>query len=243
MSVTRSLAKLITNYDDPRSIGFKLRAKRINHLISMIDDVFEREGRVNILDIGGTKAYWKILPQEMIEAKKIYITILNIPGLSMPSDEEHFQYIERDGCNLSNYKDNSFNIVHSNSVIEHVGDWDRMVQFANEVSRLAQNYYVQTPYYWFPVEPHCMTPFFHWLPKPIRVSLIMKFNLGYFSRADSVDIAVRTVEGARLLDKKMFRELFKEAEIITEKLFFLPKSLIAVGRKDLSRIKLGSAAK
>jgi len=138
--------------------------------------------------------------------------------------------LDGDACDLSSIADYSFDIVHSNSVIEHVGDWNRMLQFSKEIKRLAKNYYVQTPYFWFPIEPHCMTPIFHWLPKPIRVSLVMKFTLGHWGRQSTVSGAVHTVESARLLDIKMFRELFEESEITIEKLLFLPKSLIAIKR-------------
>lgn len=126
------------------------------------------------------------------------------------------------------FTDNYFHLSHSNSVLEHVGDWEKMKQFSNELKRVAESYYIQTPNYWFPVEPHCMTPFFHWLPTPIRVSLVMKFNLGHWKKQDTVDGAVETVESARLVDKKMFRELYSDADIITERLFLFAKSFTGI---------------
>jgi len=226
-----SLTNKITNYDDPDSIGSRLRAKRIKPLLSMINDIHERHGAVNILDVGGTKQYWGIVPQDVLEQNNVCITLLNLPTENKPQDEKIFKYLEGDACDLSNLDDYSFDIVHSNSVIEHVGDWNRMLQFSKEIKRLAKNYYVQVPYYWFPIEPHFMTPMFHWLPKPIRVTLIMRFSLGQWKRQSTVSDAVRTAESARLLDIKMFRALFEEAEISVEKMFFLPKSLIAINRE------------
>jgi hypothetical protein len=73
-----------------------------------------------------------------------------------------------------------------------------------------------------------MTPFFHWLPKPIRIWLVLHFQLGHWSRAASIDEAVRIVERARLLNKEMFQELFKDASVLTERIFWLPKSFIAI---------------
>jgi len=228
VSITRKLAGKIMNYDDAQSIGSKLRAKRIKPLLSMIDVVHENCGRVNILDLGGRKSYWKIFPEEVFEQKNVYVTLLNMPGSDNPEAEKRFVYVEGDACDLSEYSDNSFDIVHSNSVIEHVGDWHSMVRFSNEVKRLARNYYIQTPYYWFFIEPHYMTPFFHWLPKPIRVSLVMRFALGHRPQCRTIGQAVDLVESVHLLDKKMFRALFEEAELITEKFMFLSKSLIVV---------------
>jgi hypothetical protein len=126
------------------------------------------------------------------------------------------------------YASNAFDITHSNSVVEHVGDWARQVAFAKEVSRVSRGYFVQTPNFWFPLEPHCMTFFFHWLPKPTRVWLMMHFTLGHWKKAVSVDDAVRKVDSARLLNRAMFRTLFPDAELTTERLLGLPKSLMAI---------------
>ena len=119
-------------------------------------------------------------------------------------------------------------MAHSNSVVEHVGDWGRMCAFASEVRRVALSYFVQTPNYWFPIEPHAMTPVFHWLPKPVRVALVMRFQLGHWHRQPTVDAAVRRVDSARLLTRPMVAELFDDADIVAERLGFLTKSWIAV---------------
>jgi len=229
MSLTTAVARTATNYDNPRSLGARLRARRIGPLVKMIDDAHRRYGRVDIIDVGGTRTYWRILSQRILAEKKATITVVNLPGAPLPDDEEHFRYAEGDGCNLADYEDGTFHIAHSNSVIEHVGNWDNMVSFANELRRVARSYFVQTPNFWFPVEPHFITPLFHWLPQSLRVSMIMRFNLGHFHRRTDVDSAVRVIEKApRLLDRKMVRELFEDARIITERFFLLPKSLIAV---------------
>lgn len=217
-----------TDYSNAKSIGSRLRAKRIAPLLSIIDAVFEKKGRVEILDVGGRKAYWGILPEQFIEQRNIHITLLNLPAEMNGEDSERFKYLEGDACDSPNLSDNSFDIVHCNSGIEHVGDWSRMVLFANEIKRLAKIYYVQTPYFWFPIEPHCMTPFFHWLPKSLRVSLIMRSRLGHWAKEDTVSGAVSAVESARLLDIKMFKALFQDADISLEKILMVPKSMIAI---------------
>lgn len=228
MPITKSLAKSISNYNSRQSLGSRLRAKRIAPLLRFIESVSQEHGCVNIIDIGGTDEYWGIVSQDYLEEHKVRITIVNLPGAELPDNYGPFTFIHADGCNLAEFEDSSFHIAHSNSVIEHVGDWSRMVQFSKELKRVAQRYFIQTPNYWFPIEPHFMAPFFHWLPKPARIWLVMKFSLGHWKRASSVDDAVRIVESARLLNKKMFRELFDDSQIVTERLAFLPKSFIAI---------------
>lgn len=228
MSITRKLAKWISNYDSQESAGSRFRAKRIVPLIGMIEAAFNEHGPVSIIDIGGTEQYWGIVPQGFLTEYEVTITIVNLPGAVLPDDHGPFRFVEADACDLGDFEDQSFHIAHSNSVVEHVGDWERMYQFATELSRVAQVYFVQTPNYWFPIEPHCMMPFFHWLPTPIRIWLVSRFELGHWKKADSVDEAMRIVESVRLLDRRMFQELFRDAHIRTERVLGLPKSLIAL---------------
>ncbi|MEH2170247.1 MAG: class I SAM-dependent methyltransferase [Nostoc sp.] len=228
MSLSNKIAQKISNYDNPKSIGSKFRNKRIATLVSIIEKTYKKHGLVNILDIGGRKNYWNILPEELLKLNKVHITVVNLPGEILPAAEEHYKFIYGDACNLNNFPDNSFHIVHSNSVIEHVGNWQNMMNFAKEVKRLAPNTYVQTPYFWFPIEPHFMCPFFHWLPRPVRISLIMRFDLGNHKRSQTVNEATAKLENYRLLDKKMLQELFVDCFIKHEVVFGVTKSIIAI---------------
>jgi hypothetical protein len=228
MKFFTSLTNYLIDYTNKNSLGSKFRIKRIAPMMNLIEAASIKYGSVNIVDVGGTELYWNIVSREFFDRHKVTITIVNLPGSEIPANHGPFIFVAADGCNLSAFDNEAFHIAHSNSVIEHVGDWARKVQFATELSRVAKQYFIQTPSYWFPIEPHCMFPFFHWLPKPIRVSLVASFNLGNWERAQSIDEAVRIVESARLVDKKMFQALFKDATIITERFIFLPKSFVAI---------------
>lgn len=227
MSFTRLLANTITNYNNQKSLGSKLRSKRIAPLLRVIEELSQKFESVSIIDVGGTEQYWSIVPKDFLENKNVKVTIVNLPGTQLPTDHDSFTFVHSDGCDLAKFENNSFHIAHSNSVIEHVGDWNRMSLFSKELKRVAQKHFIQTPNFWFPIEPHCMTPFFHWFPKPIRIWLVMRFSLGHWRKASSADEAVRTVESAHLLNKKKFRALFSDSEILTERLFFMPKSFVA----------------
>jgi len=231
MSILRTLAKWFTNYDNQKSPGARLRVKRIAPLLHMIESIHNSNGSVSIIDLGGTKQYWGIISSQYLTDNCVQITIVNLPGTVMPEDRAPFRFVGADACNLSQFDDKAFDIAHSNSVVEHVGDWERMVRFSEELKRVSKHYFVQTPNFWFPVEPHCFTPFFHWLPKPTRLWLVSHFVLGHWRKASSVDDAVRIVESARLLNRKMFQALFPDATIATEKLLFLPKSFVATRLK------------
>jgi hypothetical protein len=113
-------------------------------------------------------------------------------------------------------------------VIEHVGLWHDMERMASEVRRVAPRYLVQTPYFWFPVEPHARTPLIHWLPESWKYRIVMRRKCGFWERQDSVAGAVRTVQSAIMLDILQMRALFPDAELHKERFCGLIKSLVAV---------------
>jgi hypothetical protein len=128
--------------------------------------------------------------------------------------------------------DNSFDVIHSNSVIEHVGQWSGMMSMASEIRRIAPNYFVQTPYYWFPIEPHARTPFLHWLAESLKFRIVMAHKCGpFWLKALNVDEAMRTIQSSSLLDRRMFSALFPDATIISERVFGMTKSLMAVRKR------------
>jgi hypothetical protein len=103
-----------------------------------------------------------------------------------------------------------------------------MVRFAAEVRRLAPAYYVQTPYFWCPIDPHFYrVPFFHWLPESLRAKLFRRMRVGHSPAQPDLARAMSLVESSMLLDAGQFRYLFPDATITFERLYGLPKSLIA----------------
>lgn len=222
------LVRALTDYHHPQSLGSRLRAKRIALLLLLIDEAFQKRKSVRILDLGGTRTYWGVVAPEILAARKVTVTVLNLPGKIRERDDARFRFVDGDACNLSEYDDNVFDIVHSNSVIEHVGDQSRMEAFAREVRRLGPAYFVQTPNYWFPIEPHFFCPGFQWLPETWRAGLLVRTGLGQYARAASMEDALSAVRGIRLLTRRSMAALFPDARIATERFALLPKSLMAI---------------
>jgi hypothetical protein len=133
-----------------------------------------------------------------------------------------------DGCNLD-FPNNSYDIVFSNSVIEHVGSYENQKAFASEVRRAGKSLWIQTPAYECLIEPHYLAPFIHWLPKKWQKKLVRHFTIrGLLDQPTSVEVD-NMVETTRLLSFKEFKNLFPDCEILIEKmLFIIPKSYIAV---------------
>ena len=75
-------------------------------------------------------------------------------------------YVQGDACALP-FPDASFDVVHSNAVIEHVGERERQAEFVQEALRVGRRVFLTTPNRWFPIEVHTKLPLVHWLPDPI----------------------------------------------------------------------------
>jgi SAM-dependent methyltransferase len=65
------------------------------------------------------------------------------------------------------FAEDEFDVVYCSSVIEHV-DPERRAAFAQEIRRVGRGWFVQTPAFSFPIEPHSLLPAAHWLPAGLR---------------------------------------------------------------------------
>lgn len=223
-----SIALRIGDYDNPDSLGSKFRRRRSAGLRNLIDAVFAEKREVSILDVGGRETYWHVFPLEYLIERNVHITLLNraheIQAVSRP---DIWSIGQGDACELQ-FADREFDICHSNSVIEHVGDWPRKKAFAREVSRVATRYFHQTPNFWFPWEPHYGVPLYHWLPVPTRLWIAGRRDLGWSKKAATIGDGMDIVEMASLLNKRMVEFLFPDARIEEERFVGLTKSFIAV---------------
>lgn len=129
-----SVEVLHSKYRNPNSIYFKFRAARSRHVRDLINDIFARRGRVRILDLGGSPEYWQVFPEGYLASRNATVSLLNLYPQQI--DSGPFIAIAGDACAV-NAENQSYDLVHSNSVIEHVGSAENMERFAAEVRRLA----------------------------------------------------------------------------------------------------------
>jgi len=179
---------------------------------------------VSICDVGGTTEFWagNSLPDE----DDVSVTVVNLER--QPSAGDRIRTLIGDARALP-FDARSFDVVYSNSVIEHVGTFADQRRMAQEVSRVAPRYFVQTPSYFFPIEPHFLVPGFQFLPVDVRAKLLMRRRLGWVAQAESMERAREEVRSVRLLRRSQVRALFPDARIYCEKLFGFTKSYVAYG--------------
>jgi hypothetical protein len=220
------------NPDDARSLSARFRARRNVFLRSFIATVRAgRPGPFRILDIGGRPDYWDKVGRGFLDQQDLRITCMNLEASELSGDHsERLTFEVGNACALD-YPDNAFDMVHSNSVIEHVGRFQDMVAFARETRRLAPAYYVQTPYFWFPIDPHFYRlPAVHWMPVSMQIALLKRFKLGHSAPSRDLATTMEKIESRSILDAEMFRTLFPDAEHRYERVLGLPKSMIAIRR-------------
>ena len=95
---------------------------------------------------------------------------LDITGVDLqPRPDYPGPFVQADAADGLPFADDEFDLVYCSSVIEHVPP-PRRAAFAAELRRVGRGFYVQTPAYSFPIEPHALLPFAHWLPVGLRRS-------------------------------------------------------------------------
>jgi hypothetical protein len=201
------------------------RARRFEAFAEIVEPLHSRVGRpVRILDIGGTNSFWE--HRGWAGRDDVHVVLVNLDA----EECKHANIDPRagDATDLSEFPNGSFDVVFSNSVIEHLVTFDRQVAMAAEVRRLAHVYWVQTPNFWFPVEPHFLTPAWHWLPVSTRVALLKRRRWGWRGPCPHEEDARAAVREIRLMRRGELRRLFPGAELRPEKIGPLVKSFVAV---------------
>ncbi len=183
-----------------------------------------------ILDLGGSIHFWE---KAGIDLEEYDITILNIAldgqSADMRGETKSSRILIYDG-NTIPYPDLHFDWVISNSVIEHVA-LDRRNRFCAEIARVGRNCIVQTPAFAFPLEPHFVLPFLHWLPRELgrRLAGFGIWGLSHKITRSQVD---RYFDEVNLLRLAEFRSFFPGAQLMTERFAGLPKSYVLILKRS-----------
>lgn len=209
----------IADNTDQHSLSTQFRRKRFHFFLSLIRQ-FPRP--LHILDIGGTEAYWNMME---FNEPDVHITLLNL-NIQPVSNAKMFTSIAGNATALRGFADQSVDLVYSNSVIEHLFTLEAQQQMASEVRRVGKAYFIQTPYRYFPIEPHWVFPFFQFLPRSLRIGLTRKFHLGHIPRLPDPVQAARQVDEVRLMTIPELEKMFPDGNLYKEYFMGMIKSVV-----------------
>lgn len=216
------LNDLFAPSDNPKSIGAKFRARRLKKFENLFFRNFDTKKPLQILDVGGTDYFWK--DSKIPDIPGISITLLNL-HLEKTS-HPNIRAMVGDATTMPTLAEGKFDLVFSNSVIEHVYTYENQVKMAREIQRVGKFYFIQTPNKYFPVEAHYAIPFAQYMPKGLLLFLLTKTRISRLTKWKHAD-AQQYLDEIRLLNEKEMKSLFTGAKILKEKTLGMVKSLTA----------------
>ncbi len=207
-----------------RLFSINFRKKRMRTFFQILKPI----ENATILDVGGNIFHWSLVKGKL----KIAILNIELPRNYGQEYKNNVKFVLGSGLNLP-FRNNSFDIGYSNSVIEHLETLENQKQFAKEIMRVGKNIFVQTPNKYFFVEPHILTPFIHYLPKGVQRKLLRNFTIwGLIVRPSQQYCINHVIDEIRLLSYKELRLLFPNCSIIKEKFLFFTKSFYIIRKID-----------
>jgi 2-polyprenyl-3-methyl-5-hydroxy-6-metoxy-1,4-benzoquinol methylase len=205
-----------------RRFSDRSRARRWEDLRRHIDwDDVKR-----VLDLGGKPTFWT---DAAVLDRSLEVTCLNLRAepTTHQVGRATIEVVVGDATTPP-VDPGAYDLVFSNSVIEHVGGPDAIRAFA-EVTRSGAHYFLQTPNRFFLVEPHFVLPFHYLLPRRLKAAIVMWWDRG--PRRRSYADALRRVDEIHLLTRRELELLFPEATIVLDRKWGQTKSFMVFGRR------------
>jgi hypothetical protein len=206
----------------PNSLADRMRTRRFELFERLLAEVPEPR---RIIDVGGTPEFWVARGYGGRTGTTIFL--VNLERFEVR--HHNLASVVGDAVDLRAFGEHEFDIAFSNSVIEHLETRDRQFAAAAEIRRVSQRHWVQTPNYWFPIEPHFLTPGYQFMPLAVRRELLLRTGLGHYRQAKSRDEADSVVRQIRLMSGRELREAFPGSRLWRERFLGLTKSWVVLG--------------
>ena len=198
----------------PTSFNARARAKRWG----VFQQTFPELDQMRVLDLGGTPGYWVNAP-----VRPASVRCVNLDPQHTSQESSWIEYAVADACER---QAGDYDLVVSNSLIEHVGGHERRLRLSEAVHAAADRHWVQTPYRYFPIEPHWMFPGFQFFPASLRMRISKTWPVGHIR--STTDSAWADVSWVELLSITDMRGYFSDSAIWLERYSGAVKSLVAV---------------
>jgi SAM-dependent methyltransferase len=179
------------NLAQPDSFVAKTAQRVRNHMFDVFMWTFKPRPRETVLDIGVTsdQTYETSNYFEDRYPLKHKVTAAGLDDASfLESRYPGMKFVKADALEMP-FADQSFDLVHSSAVIEHVGSRANQAIMIAECVRVAKRgICLTTPNRWFPIEVHTQLPLLHWLPPAWHRQLFRNLGYGFFAEESNLNL-------------------------------------------------------
>jgi len=170
-------------------------AKR-KEMFSLLQKLANFENLQQVLDVGATAD--KLHPEsnffeQFYPYKELITALSDQEAKFLEIQYPGLKFVQGNALNMP-FEDNSFDLVFSSAVLEHIGSFENQCKLFNECLRVSKKYvFLTTPNRFYPIEFHTYLPLIHWLPKKIhrrilnligQKELALEENLNLLSKKD-----------------------------------------------------------
>ena len=179
----------------------KLVLKNRYLFLKYFSEVNKIKKKTKILDVGTVPSLERQENLILEKYKNNKITCLsNVNCKILKKKFKNLKILVGDG-RIMKIKSNSFDIVHSNATIEHVGSETQQLKFLKECIRVSKNsIFITTPNRYYPVDFHTKKIFLHFLPKKMFRNILLYFGDKFFSKEENLNL---------LSDKDLIKLIYK----------------------------------
>ena len=213
-------------------MGIFSRLSSISRLrkLKLFKETFQPDENTRILDVGAEIKTGSVHTQQLIDwyPWKKNLTAINLSADHISTISKSYPEIEAvvgDACQLP-WPDKHFDIIYSNAVIEHVGDFSKQKQMAQEIMRAGKQWFVTTPNRWYPYEFHMRLPFVTWLPGNLYLKAGRIISYNHVRKKYMFGI---NHDGLRLMTARELKACFPNSRIIKQRVTFMAETLITIG--------------
>ena len=212
------------------SVLRKHTASKRRRLFKRFIDQFPKP--VRVIDIGGTENFW--LRLGVREEDGLDITLLNNHHIDKTQETAPIRsgFItdrRADARFLTEADLQEYDLVFSNSTIEHFATQDEQKALCDIIDRSGLPYFIQVPNKNALVDPHFphpLVPFFARYPKTLQARLLTVGRFGSGSRSPNMGEALARLKYYTPIDRNWFRSLFPNGTLTVEWQALVPMSLV-----------------
>ena len=191
---------------------------------------------VRIIDLGGTVSMWERWGLSADDRLRIDLAnnfSMDVNNKDNLSKSSNISKVTVDVTTLTTSDYQRYDVIFSNSMLEHLADFEQQRSVAREIVESRRPYFIQVPNKYCLVDPHFahpLAPFYAAWPRSFQTRMLRISGLNGGARARSHAQAEHRLKFYYPLSKSDMSSLFSDAEVLVERNFGMSMSIVALRR-------------